>query len=155
VADTEAAEVAADPAQPHLGMAVGTPDIQAPAGNFHPSFGAQPVSPGDWRFDFHAYLAVPFRMGINTREDPYQTQNKTVYHAPPRVPDDYDRFDHTGVMPQPWVQMNFSYGNSAAVATIIIAAKTVRNASGYFNPPEHIGINDAFVTFKPVLGMDL
>jgi hypothetical protein len=142
------------PAVPLLGLGVGVPDIQAPAGNFTPSYSA-PVSPGDWRFDFHAYLAVPFRVGINSRENPYETQYRTVYHAPPLVPDEYERFEHTGVMPQPWVQMNFSYGNSDVVGTIIIAAKTVQNGSGYFNPPDHIGINDAFVTFKPDLGMNL
>jgi len=138
-----------------LGLGVGVPEVGAPPGRLAPSFSAAPVSPGDWRFDFHGYLAVPFRMGVNQREDPYSTQYKTVFHGPPLVPDEYERFEHTGVMPQPWVQLNFSYGNRDAVATVIIAAKTVSNASGYYYPPDHLGINDAFVTFKPGLGMDL
>ena len=141
--------------EPLLGQGVGAPERSAPPGRLGPSFGTPSVSPGDWRFDFHGYLAVPFRMGINEREKPYDTQYKTVVHSPPLVPDDYDRFEHTGVMGQPWVQLNFSYGNSDAVATVIIAAKTVSNASGYFSPPDHVGINDAFVTFKPGLGIDL
>ena len=141
--------------EPLLGEGIGVPERGAPPGRLGPSFGSMSVSPGDWRFDFHGYLAVPFRMGINTRERAYYTQYTTVLHSPPLVPDDYDRFEHTGVMGHPWVQLNFSYGNSAAVATIIVAAKTVSNASGYFNPPDHLGINDAFVTFKPGLGIDL
>lgn len=149
--DAEAARKRA----PLLGLGVGVPEIGAPPGRLRPSFGQPPVSPGDWQFDFHGYLNVPLRMGINSRENPYDTQYKTVFHAPPLVPDDRERFEHTGVMPQPWTQLNFSYGNSKAVATIIIASKTVSNASGYFNPPDHIGVNDAFVTFKPGLGIGL
>ncbi len=150
-----ASEQAPEEPEPLLGLGVGVPEVGPPPGRLGPSFGTASVSPGDWKFDFHGYLAVPFRMGINSRENAYATQYKTVFHGPPLVPDDRDRFEHTGVMPQPWVQLNFSYGNSAAVATVIIAAKTVSNASGYFYPPDHVGINDAFVTFKPGLGMDL
>lgn len=135
--------------KPLLGLGLGVPEVGAPPGRMKPAFGQPSVSLGDWQFEFHGYLNVPFRMGINTRDDAYETQYNTVFHAPPLVPDDYDRFEHTGVMPQPWTQLNFSYGNSVVVGTIIIASKTVSNASGYFNPPDHIGINDAFVTFKP------
>lgn len=141
--------------QPLLGMGIGVPEIGAPPGRLGPAFGQTPVSHGDWQFDFHGYLAVPMRMGINTREDSDSTEYKAVYHAPPLVPDYRDRFEHTGVMPQPWTQLNFSYGNSKAVATIIIAAKTLSSAAGYFNPPDHIGINDAFVSFEPGLGIGL
>jgi hypothetical protein len=72
-----------------------------------------------------------------------------VFHGPPLVPDEFERFEHTGVVPQPWVQLGFSYGNSRAVANIIIAARSVSNATGFFNPPTQLGINDAFVSFKP------
>jgi hypothetical protein len=150
----EAPEPAIEP-KPMLGLGIGTPELGAPPGRMRPAFGQAPVSPGDWQFEFHGYLNVPFRMGINTREDPYETQYKTVFHAPPLVPDDRERFEHTGVMPQPWTQLNFSYGNSVVAGTIIVAAKTVSTASGYFNPPDHIGINDAFVSFKPDLGIGL
>lgn len=141
--------------EPLLGLGIGVPEIGARPGRLRPFFGQTPVSPGEWHFDFHGYLNVPLRMGIDTREDPASTQYETAFHAPPLVPDDRERFEHTGVLPQPWAQLNFSYGNSNAVATIIIASKTVSNAAGYFNPPDHIGINDAFVTFKPGLGIGL
>jgi hypothetical protein len=103
----------------------------------------------DWKFDFHGYLNVPLRFGLNEREDPLSTQYKTVFHGKPFVADDYERFEHTGTIPEPWIQLGFSYGNSAVVATIIIAARSASTGSGYFDPPTQLGINDAFVTFKP------
>jgi hypothetical protein len=142
--------------RPLLGLGVATPDTGALPGRFRPAFGIPPKSPSDFKFDFHGYMNVPLRFGMNTRENAFDTQYETVYHGPPVVPDDFERFEHTGVIPQPWVQLNFSYGNSVAVATIIIAARTVSNASGFFNPPTQLGINDAFITFKPDFeGFDL
>jgi hypothetical protein len=135
-----------------LGLAVGTPDTGALPGRIRPSFEFTPRSTSDWSFDFHGFLNVPLRAGINERLNPTQYQYKTVLHAPPLVPDDFDRFEHTGVISQPWVQLGFSYGNSRVVANVIIAASTVSNGSGYFNPPDHIGINDAFITFKLLTG---
>jgi hypothetical protein len=134
---------------PLLGLALGTPDTGTIPGRFRPSYGIAPVSASDYRFDFHGYLMVPFRVSTNTRAHAYTTQHTTVFHAPPLVPDDFDRFEHTGVMAQPWVQLGFSYGNSRAAGTIIIAARTVTNGAGFFNPPNELGINDAFLTFKP------
>ncbi|HEY3595440.1 MAG TPA: hypothetical protein VGL13_16245 [Polyangiaceae bacterium] len=134
---------------PLLGLALGTPDTGTIPGRFRPSYGVAPISASDYKFDFHGYLMVPFRVATNTRAHAYTTQHTTVFHAPPLVPDDFDRFEHTGVLAQPWVQLGFSYGNSKAVGTIIIAARTVSNASGFFNPPNELGINDAFLTFKP------
>jgi hypothetical protein len=115
-----------------------------------------PKSPADYRFDFHGYLTVPMRFGVGTREDASSTQYETVLHAPPLEPDEFERFEHTGVVPQPWVQLGFSYGNSRAVANVIIAARSVSNASNFFNPPTQLGINDAFLTYKfDVDGFDL
>jgi hypothetical protein len=136
---------------PLLGLALGTPDTGALPGRFRPSYGIAPISASDYRFDFHGYIMVPFRVATNTRAHAYTTQHTTVFHAPPLVPDDFDRFEHTGILAQPWVQLAFSYGNSKAAGTVIIAARTVSNASGFFNPPNQPGITDAFVTFKPDL----
>ncbi|HEU5072836.1 MAG TPA: hypothetical protein VFU02_01655 [Polyangiaceae bacterium] len=141
--------------EPRLGLALGVPDTGAPPGRLRTTFGQAPVSRGEGQFDFHGYLSVPLRMGIDSREDPDSAQYESVFHAPPLVPDDRERFEHTGVMPQPWTQLNFSYGNSKAIATIIIASETASNAAGYVNPPDHIGITDAFVTFEPGLGIGL
>jgi hypothetical protein len=138
--------------KPLLGLSVGTPDTGSLPGRFRPSYGAIAISANDYRFDFHGYMVVPFRMGMNHREHASTLQYSTVYHAPPVTPDDYDRFEHTGLVAQPWVQLGFSYGNARAVGTVIIAASNVSNASGFFNPPTQLGINDAFITFKPDFG---
>lgn len=131
-----------------LGLAVGTPDTGAMPGRFRPSFGVQSKSPADYRFDFHGYMTVPLRFGVGKRENPASTQYETVLHGPPLEPDEHERFEHTGLVPEPWVQLGFSYGNSRTVANIIIAARSVSNASGFFDPPTQLGINDAFLTYK-------
>ena len=150
--DTAQAAGEVKSARPLLGLAVGTPDTGGLPGRFRPAYGVSPKSPSDFKFDFHGYLNVPLRFGINERENPYETQYETVFHGPPLVPDDFERFEHTGLVPQPWVQLNFSYGNSVVVGTVVIAARSVSNASGFFNPPTQLGINDAFLTFKPKFG---
>ena len=40
------------------------------------------------------------------------------------------RFQYVGVIPRPWVQLNFSYGNSTVAATMILAARQLVDASG-------------------------
>jgi hypothetical protein len=135
-----------------LGLGVGTPDTGSLPGRFKPAYGAPPRAVSDYRFDFHGYLNVPLRLGLNERKNPTEYQYKGVWHGPPLVPDEYERFEHTGTVPQPWVQLAFSYGNKRAVATIIIAARSVSNATGFFNPPTQVGINDAWITFKPGFG---
>lgn len=142
------ADLTVEPSRPLLGLALAAPNTGALPGRFQPS-GVPPRSVSDWKFDFHGYMNVPFRFGINEREHPLSTQYKTVLHGKPFVADDYERFEHTGTVPEPWIQLGFSYGNSAVVATIIIAAAGASNGAAYFNPPTQLGINDAFVTFKP------
>jgi hypothetical protein len=102
----------------------------------------------DWRFDFHGYLNLPLSIGLHERENAYEGQRKLVLHTPPRIPGELDSFDYTGLMPTPYAQLNFSYGNSFVTAHVIIAARSVTDASAYFNPPDQMGINDAFLTFR-------
>ncbi|MGC4095013.1 MAG: hypothetical protein QM756_45265 [Polyangiaceae bacterium] len=147
--EVKAAEAPVVEATPLLGLALGAPETGAMPGRFKPSYGEKPRSPNDWRFDFHGYLQVPARIGINSRAHALSTQHTTVFHGPPLVPDDYERFEHTGLIPQPYVQLGFSYGNSRVVANVVIAARNVSNGQGFFNPPSQLGINDAFLTFKP------
>jgi hypothetical protein len=134
-----------------LGLEPGAPQITNVAGGVMPSFGSPPETDQDWRFDFHGLMYLPLRVGINQREAPvYIDQKETVLHTPPVVPGSFETFDYTGVSPDPWVQLNFSYGNPTVVATVIIAARTVQNADpAFFNAPDHIGINDAFFTYRP------
>jgi hypothetical protein len=139
-------------AQPFLGLAPSAPETGTMPGRFKPSFGVAPRTPSDFRFDFHGYLQLPLVLGINERLNPSGQQYKTVFHTPPLAADEIHRFEHTGTIPTPWAQLNFSYGNADVVATVIIAAKTVSDASAFFDPTNQIGINDAFLTFKPKLG---
>jgi hypothetical protein len=146
---TKQPEAPAEEAPPLLGLAIGAPDTGAMPGRFRPAFGEKPRSPNDWRFDFHGFFNVPLRLGINSRAHASSTQHKSVFHGPPLVPDNYERFEHTGVIPLPYVQLGFSYGNSRVAANVTIAARNVSNGQGFFDPPSQLGINDAFLTFKP------
>jgi len=133
-----------------LGLSPGAPQVTALPGGVTPAFGAASTRAQDWRFDFHGFVMLPLRLGINKRDNAGDGQKVTVLHAPPMTTSDYEGFDYLGIVPDPWVQLNFSYGNRDVTATVIVAARTVSNAAGYFNPPDNVGINDAFLTFHPV-----
>jgi hypothetical protein len=133
-----------------LSMDPAAPEMSSLPGGVTPAFGAVATRPGDWRFDFHGLLFVPLRVGFNTRQTVTAGQQSTVFHAPPLVPEDFQGFGYTNVVPDPWAQVNFSYGNRDVTATIIIAARAIAEGNSYFNPPDQLGINDAFVTFREV-----
>src|SRR5688572_1708713 len=133
-----------------LGLAPGAPQITNVAGGITPAFGAPSETDQDWRFDFHGMVLPPLRIGIDDREGPvYIDQKKTVLHTPPVVPGSFETFEYTAIAPDPWVQLNFSYGNPTVIATIIVAARTVQNGESWFNAPDHIAVNDAFFTYRP------
>jgi len=131
-----------------LGLAPGAPQTSALPGGVSPAFGAAPTRAGDWRFDFHGFLTLPLRIGIGERENAGEGQKVTTLHAPPMIPGDFETFEYTSVVPDPWAQLNFSYGNPNVIANIIVAARTLSTAAGYFYPPDHLGINDAWLTFR-------
>jgi hypothetical protein len=133
-----------------LGLDPGAPQITNVAGGITPAYGQASENDQDWRFDFHGMVLLPLRIGLNERKGPvYVDQKQTVLHTPPVVPGSFETFEYTAVAPDPWVQLNFSYGNPIVTATIIVAARTVANADTFFNPPDHIGVNDAFFTYRP------
>jgi hypothetical protein len=131
-----------------LSMDPSAPEMSSLPGGVSPAFGSVSTRPGDWRFDYHGLLFVPLRVGFNTRPSPGAGQQGTVLHAPPIVPGDLQSFGYTNVLPDPWAQVNLSYGNRDVTATIIIAARSISEGNSYFNPPDQLGINDAFVTFR-------
>jgi hypothetical protein len=132
-----------------LGLAPGTPQVGALPGGVTPAYGQRTADEGDWRFDFHGFLTMPLRAGMNTRAGAATTeQHLDVLHAPPVVPDYRDSFTYTSVVPQPYVQLNFSYGNSVVTGNVIILARTATTAASFYNPPEQSGISDAFLTFR-------
>jgi hypothetical protein len=131
-----------------LGLAPGSPQIGTLPGGVTPAYGQQSADDKDWRFDFHGFLTMPIRAGINKRAGAVTTeQEKIVLHAPPVVPDDRDSFAYTGVVPEPYVQLNFSYGNSIVTGNVFILSRAASNATSFFDPPAQQGIYDAFLTF--------
>ncbi len=141
---TSVERVSLDPAAPQ--------SVALPGGTA-PTFGVPPSKPSDYRFDFHGILIAPLRAGLNTRENREPGQSKTVLHAPPVVPDDLETFSHTGVVPTPYTQLNFSYGNSVATGTVSLVAKVPSVSAGFLDPSAQLGINDAFGSIRiPDLG---
>jgi hypothetical protein len=132
-----------------LGLAPGTPQVGALPGGLTPAYGRSPADEQEWRFDFHGFLTMPLRAGLNHRDGVVTTeQHTTVLHAPPVVPDYRDSFAYTTVVPQPYVQLNFSYGNSIVTGNVFILARTAATAATFVNPPEQAGISDAFLNFR-------
>jgi hypothetical protein len=135
-----------------LGLDPTAPQVAAPPGGMTPAYGQQSATTSDWRFDFHGFLTAPLRVGINTRENATGDQSEIVLHAPPVVPDDLETFSHTGVVPKPFVQLNFSIGNSIVTGNVSILARQQNAASGFFDVPAQRGINDVFLAIVPQLG---
>jgi hypothetical protein len=130
-----------------LGLAPGSPQVGNLPGGVQPSYGQRSADEQDYRFDYHGILMMPLRVGLNKRSDPGPDQSKNVLHAPPVVPDYQESFNYTTVVPQPYAQLAFSYGNSVVTGTAVIVARTASTATSFFQPPLQSGITDAFVTF--------
>jgi hypothetical protein len=132
-----------------LGLDPGTPQVGALPGGLTPAYGQRAADEGEWRFDFHGFITMPLRMGLNTRAGAATTdQHIDVLHAPPVVPDYRDSFTFTSVVPEPYAQLNFSYGNSIVTGNVIILSRTATTAATFYNPPDQSGISDAFVNFR-------
>jgi hypothetical protein len=137
------------PPAPGLGLAPGTPQVGTLPGGLTPAYGQSPTEEGQWQFDFHGLMTMPLRAGLNKRSGPVTTdQHQDVLHAPPVVPDYSDAFTYTTVVPEPYAQLNFSYGNNIVTGTAILLAQTASTAQTFFNPPAEAGIADAFLTFR-------
>jgi hypothetical protein len=108
-------------------------------------FGRSPSTSKDSVLDFHGYVLMPMTAAILKRSNPEPGQSSTALHSPPLIPQDETRFEYTAVIPRPWVQLNFSYGNSTVAATAIIAARAATDA-GLFDGTKQLGISDAFVS---------
>lgn len=132
-----------------LGLAPGTPQVGSLPGGITPAYGQRAADEGEWRFDFHGFFTMPLRMGLNTRAGtPTNQQHLNVIHAPPVTPEYRDSFSYTSVTPQPYAQLNFSYGNSVVTGNVILLSRTATTAATFYNPPEQSGISDAFVNFR-------
>ncbi len=131
-----------------LGLDPGTP--RAPGGvGLGPggsTIGA-PLEPG-WAFQFHGYLSAPLSVGIAGVDDPAPGQGSYALHTPPQTSDTWGTFAFANIVPGPWVQLNFSYGNAVLTGTVVVAAYSISGATGWYNPAAQLGINKAFLTFS-------
>lgn len=132
------------------------PQVSTLPGAVTPGFDQQTsISSGDWKFDVHGLFILPLAVGLNERNQAYEGQKKNVLHSPAVTPENREGFNWTGVTPQPWFQMNFSYGNRDVTANVILSAKTVNNGNAYYNPSDYQGITDAFLTYRPPLARSI
>jgi len=129
---------------PRLGLSPGDPQVRSPVPSI--PFGIRPADSKANVLDFHGYLLLPAHLGLHEREDPSVGQSGTVLHSPPLMAQNLRRFEYTGVVPAPWLQLNFLYGNSTVYATAVIAGTSAMDGAGYYNPVEQAGVNDAFMT---------
>jgi hypothetical protein len=130
---------------PRLGMATGEPQARSAPPSI--PFGVPPVS-REYVLDFHGYMLVPARLGLHRRENPTVGQSGTVLHSPPLTPENYRRFQYTAALPEPWVQLNFSYGNTQIAGTVIFASRSLTDVTAVYNPVEQLGVTDAFVSIN-------
>jgi hypothetical protein len=130
---------------PRLGLDPGEP--QAPSAVPSIPFGV-PATSRQFTLDFHGYLQLPLRIGMLKRDDPSSGQSETALHTPPLIPQNLRRFQYTGSIPETWTQLNFTYGNTIIAGTVILAARSLTDATGTFNPAEQLGANDAFLTLN-------
>lgn len=136
----------AAPELPRLGLDPAEPQVRSAPPAI--PFAIPPATSKEYVLDFHGYLLLPLQVGVHDRDDPGPSQKETVLHAPPLVPQDYRRFQYVGVVPDPWVQLNFTYGNSLVAATTILSATTATEAEAVYDPVRQLGVSDAFVTLN-------
>lgn len=129
---------------PRLGLDPGEPQSRSPLPSL--PFGVSPAQSREYVLDFHGYLELPAQLGLHERPNPLPGQSSLVLHTPPLVPMNLHEFSYTGVVPNPWLQLNFIYGNSTVSATVILAGTSAMDAAGYYNPVDQMGVNDAYVT---------
>jgi hypothetical protein len=139
-----AAEGSSDKEIPRLGMSPGEPQVRSATPAI--PFGVQPAESKSLVLDFHGYLLLPAYLGVHERENPSAGQSSTVLHSPPLMAQDLRSFEYTAVVPSPWLQLNFLYGNSTLYATVILAGTAAMDAAGYHNVVDQMGVKDAFVT---------
>lgn len=128
------------------------PQAAALPGGMTPAFGQKSLNAQDWRFDFHGYITAPLNAGINSRPNAQPGQSTTVLHAPPVVPDNFETFSHTSVVPTTYAQLNFSESNGVLSANVAILAMQTAVSESFLEPADQLGISDAYLSYLPNLG---
>jgi len=49
-------------------------------------------------------------------------------------------------MPEPWLQLNLTYGNSTLAGTVILASTAATEAEAFYDPVKQLGVASAYVT---------
>jgi hypothetical protein len=164
--------MAADQGVPRLGMAPGEPQVRSAAPSI--PFGVNPAESKEFVLDFHGYLLLPATLGVENRPVTQRpdtslttqtlpdgtivypqpdgtnipvpkTGGGTVLHAPPLMAQNLRAFEYTAAVPTPWAQLNFIYGNKTVAGTVIMAATSFSDPSGYNNLVGQLGVSDAFI----------
>lgn len=161
--------MAADQGVPRLGMSPGEPQVRSATPSI--PFGVNPAESKEFVLDFHGYLLLPATLGVENRPvtlrtDPnalptvttlpdgtvvttpaplVKTGGGTVLHAPPLLAQNLRAFEYTAAVPTPWAQLNFIYGNKTVAGTVIMAATSFSDPSGYNNLVGQLGVSDAFI----------
>jgi hypothetical protein len=143
-AAARAEEASSEVALPRLGLAPAEPQVRSPPPSL--PFGIKPSESKTDVLDFHGFLLLPLRVGVLERPNPRPGASSTVLHNPPLIPQHLRSFEYVGVVPDPWVQLNFIYGNATVSGTAILAARSFPDAAGFYNPVDQLGVNDAFIT---------
>jgi hypothetical protein len=138
-----------------LGLSPFAPQGYVGSAALAPPYGA-PLADQAMRLSFTGYLMAPLRMGIGTRDTTAPGQSKTTLHGDPLVAGgSYGWFDMVPVVPGPWAQLNFAYGNDVVTANTVIGAWNLgesMGASGYWQAPSQVWFNDAFLKITPKTG---
>ncbi len=140
------AEESASP--PVLGLSPSAPQAGPVPGGIAPAYHHAAKDESDWRFDFHGMMMMPLRAGFGERTTVAAKQQKSTLHAPPVVPDYTDSFNYTGTVPQPYVDLRFTYGNPIVTGNISVVSRQPRTAASFFDPPKNPGIEDAYLDFE-------
>jgi len=113
------------------------------------------VSPSshEFKMQFSGYLQGGLRAGIGHRDNANSQQHSMTLHADPVVAGaSYGWFDHTNVVPGPWAQLNFKYGNDVVSANAVIGAwgtTEAMNAGGNYMPNVQQWFTDAYLAYTP------
>jgi hypothetical protein len=143
-ASATAQDQGSDQSLPRLGLLPGEPMVPSAAPSM--PFGIHPAESKELVLDFHGYLLLPMELGVHERLNPQLGQSGTVLHTPPIIPQYPRGFEYTGVIPNPWGQLNFTYGNSTISATTIMGTGTFSFAQSWYDAVNQLGVYDAFLT---------
>lgn len=137
---------------PSLGLSPFSPQGYIAVPSVTPAFGAPSPLSGA-RFDFHGYMQIPVRAGLRSRPSAGPNQSSLNWHGDPlAVGGGYGWLDNVLVVPGPWAQLNFVYGNDVVQATAILGAWNISesmSAASYFQAPAQEWFHDAFLTYTP------